>query len=58
MQADEAGLLQQGFPEDVRIDLSVIVAVEGQGGSCQLRGKSSRGACAHGISSVPEFGLL
>lgn len=36
MQADEAGLLQQGFPEEVRIDLSVIVAVEGQGGSGEI----------------------
>lgn len=26
--------------------------------SCQLRGKGSLGACAHGISSVPEYGLL
>lgn len=24
MQADEAGLLQQGFPEEVRIDLALL----------------------------------
>lgn len=36
MQADEAGLLQQGFSEEVRIDLSIVVAVEGQGGSGEI----------------------
>lgn len=30
------GLLQQGFPEEVRIDLSLIVAVVGQGGSGEV----------------------
>lgn len=29
MQADEGGLLQQDFPEEVRIDLSIIVVVKG-----------------------------
>ena len=30
------GLLQQGFPEEVRIDLCLIVAVVGLGGSGEV----------------------
>ena len=30
------GLLQQGFPEEVSIDMSIIVAVEGLGGSGEV----------------------
>lgn len=41
-------------------ELEVLCGCEQRGrvGSCRLRGKGSLRACAHGISSVPEYGLL
>lgn len=50
------GLL--GKPKRAR-ELGVLCWCEWKArmGSCQLRGRGSLRACAHGISSIPEYGL-